>query len=858
MNMEIVKKDYVMNPHTKIILNKNLGTLIICAAIFVLCFVGTASAKPWYVGDGYDSCDKKYCKYGKGQSSFEHHAFVQHHELQNRPYEHIERSEDMDNLMKYRMKPFPERTNKMRSSEYYISQIQENGINITGNYSTLWHESLVANYTRAGIGPDIDGDGNYDVLARSRRYNPTTNVQTAKVMAMKGCDGSHLWEESVSASGEGNCNIYGSWTYDLDGDGLGDAIIRERKYDSATDTETAKVIAKKGIDGTLLWEESVSVSGKYGCDIWAFTTAGGEDMEGDGLADVIVAIEKYDSVTDTETAKVIIMKGCEGTHLWEESVSASGKGNCDISGNWAYDLDGDGLADVIIRKQKYDLVTDTETAKVIAKKGIDGTLLWEKSVSASGSDGCGIRTYSIYSDLDGDDLGDTIICERKYDSATDTETAKVIAKKGIDGTLLWEESVSASGEYECDISASTSGRYKDMEGDGLTDVIVEIEKYDSVTDTETAKVIAMKGLDGTHLWEESVSASGEGNCDISGNWAYNLDGDDLGDVIIRERKYDSATDTETAKVIAMKGLDGTHLWEESVSACGDDDCDIRGYSACSDLDGDGLYDVTLTKHEYKKATDTTTDKVVIMKGCEGKHLWEESVSARRRYCNIWVFNTNDLDGDGLDDVIVKKSNYDESTFKWAETTTAKRGIDGTTLLEAQSNESIWVARWQEYDLNGDGKNDLLFGTSTEMYAITYIYGTNIFDTEKPANPYPCINGIHKGTINLSDNITVSKLYTYPCAGTGGHTESIGLYENETLIANGTWNGYGGDWHNITITPSVILKRGHTYNYTIVTGSYPQILVAKSKNVTGGTITCTSFVDTNGKAYTDRIPAIKFF
>ena len=117
-------------------------------------------------------------------------------------------------------------------------------------------------------------------------------------------------------------------------------------------------------------------------------------------------------------------------------------------------------------------------------------------------------------------------------------------------------------------------------------------------------------------------------------------------------------------------------------------------------------------------------------------------------------------------------------------------------------------------------------------------------------------GTHKGEIKPSQNINVSKLYTYPCTGTGGHTESIKLYENDTLIASGTWNGYQDDWHNITITPSVTLLAGHTYDYTIVTGSYPQIIHAKSKDVIGGTITCTSFVGANGKTYTDWIPAIR--
>jgi parallel beta-helix repeat protein len=65
-----------------------------------------------------------------------------------------------------------------------------------------------------------------------------------------------------------------------------------------------------------------------------------------------------------------------------------------------------------------------------------------------------------------------------------------------------------------------------------------------------------------------------------------------------------------------------------------------------------------------------------------------------------------------------------------------------------------------------------------------------FDTGE--GTYPSRMGTHKGKIKPSDNINVSKLYTYPCVGTGGHTKSIKLYENSELIASGTWNGYKDD------------------------------------------------------------------
>lgn len=38
--------------------------------------------------------------------------------------------------------------------------------------------------------------------------------------------------------------------------------------------------------------------------------------------------------------------------------------------------------------------------------------------------------------------------------------------------------------------------------------------------------------------------------------------------------------------------------------------------------------------------------------------------------------------------------------------------------------------------------------------------------------YPSISGTHNGTITPNVTIEVSKLYTYPCSGTGGHSEHV--------------------------------------------------------------------------------------
>ncbi|MCK4733714.1 MAG: PQQ-binding-like beta-propeller repeat protein, partial [Methanophagales archaeon] len=135
----------------------------------------------------------------------------------------------------------------------------------------------------------------------------------------------------------------------------------------------------------------------------------------------------------------------------------------------------------------------------------------------------------------------------------------------------------------------------------------------------------------------------------------------------------------------------------------------------------------------------------------------------------------------------------------------------------------------------------------------------VFDTSAPENPYPSIFGLHHGNIIPPHDVYVTKIYTYPCAGTGGHAEEVAFYNSTTgrEIANGTWKGYAiADYHYIEFEEPFALYTGTTYNFVIRTGSYPKVHHQSVLEVSDGIITCTNFTDTNGKKYEDRIPAIR--
>jgi len=148
-------------------------------------------------------------------------------------------------------------------------------------------------------------------------------------------------------------------------------------------------------------------------------------------------------------------------------------------------------------------------------------------------------------------------------------------------------------------------------------------------------------------------------------------------------------------------------------------------------------------------------------------------------------------------------------------------------------------------------------TNSTTKMITIYSPTAIFDTGSSRNPYPSIMGVHKGTIKPNHTVIATKLYTYACEGTGGHTEYARIW-NATWEATATWEGYAGDWHNISFDKTVVLLAGETYFYEIRTGSYPQIHHTDALLTANGWINCTEFTDANGKVYYDWIPAIKLF
>ena len=208
--------------------------------------------------------------------------------------------------------------------------------------------------------------------------------------------------------------------------------------------------------------------------------------------------------------------------------------------------------------------------------------------------------------------------------------------------------------------------------------------------------------------------------------------------------------------------------------------------------------------------------------------------------------------------------YDTGTFNFTRVSPVESDISITKFenisVTASTKASVEIVPnvtnyTMSIDYDGDGEIDEVKNPDVNE-TLTTSSPENIFDTKAPANPYPSISGMHNGTITPSCNISVSKLYTYPCSGTGGHTEYAKIWNSSWDGAEAHWDGYVEDWHNISFNDTFTLYKNESYNYTIRTGSYPQIIHESPFNATGGVISCDKFIDANGKIYYDWIPAIR--
>ena len=242
------------------------------------------------------------------------------------PIEPMKPPESLDEFEKMMEERYGQRFPEQQMEERKV--VQGTYFDITGNFAILWEESEDMNLTWAWIIGDLDGDGSDDVLVQLYKYDYTTDTRTEKVIAKKGSDGTHLWEESIKTTYPDYGGIYAMPAGDLDGDGLNDMLVSVYKYDYTTGAYTYTVIAKRGFDGNHIWE---ATSDEY---IW--------------IAMPYYPYPYYYHYAEPKIAQPEPVPVPGGKPSMPGYESMEWRYYINESMEWGYDLNGDGIDDVVL------------------------------------------------------------------------------------------------------------------------------------------------------------------------------------------------------------------------------------------------------------------------------------------------------------------------------------------------------------------------------------------------------------------------------------------------------------------------------------------------------------------------------
>jgi hypothetical protein len=414
---------------------------------------------------------------------------------------------------------------------------------------------------------------------------------------------------------------------DVNGDGLDDVIIGARNSGfSGIGAGRGYVVFGKG-DTTSVMLSSLGLggfaldSGEVGPAVATGNSVDGAgDFDGDGLADVIIGA--HQARVDSEyTGQAFVVFGTADTaavslgSLGSAGVSAAGSPG-DLAG-WAVrgagDVDGDGLADVVIgglHGPVYVVFGDPNPGDLaLGSLGLRGFAIHPEAAADAlgrGVDGAG--------DVNGDGRDDLIVgaLDADYNGSNAGRSYVVFGKADsadVDLATLGSAGFVIDGAHATALCGWSVAGGGDINGDGLDDLVVGAPGYDpqnpslgqiyAVFGKADSGVVDLGALGGGGF--AIVGASGDEHLGMAVSGAGDISGDGLADIVVGASRADaSGVDSGSVYVvfgkpdagtIELDAIDATVGFQLDGEAAGDLAGDAVG--GAGDVDGDGISDVVI-------------------------------------------------------------------------------------------------------------------------------------------------------------------------------------------------------------------------------------------------------------------------
>jgi hypothetical protein len=641
---------------------------------------------------------------------------------------------------------------------------------------------------------------------------------------------------------------------DFNGDGYGDFIVGANVSGSSV-VDSAYVIYGNA-SGTVqnLSGNTIAASAGFrivtgvGNDSSGVSVASAGDINGDGLADAVMTVQRDNSnPSSTNNSAYVIYGKSNASSVYGSSLNVSGiasslgfqiKGNADLFGGAASnagDVNGDGLNDL--------LVTGDNNAFVIYGSASGGTidLVGNNIASSQGYKISATNALSLgasasgVGDFNGDGLADVIVSAtfRAYVVYGKSSASSVL----IDGanSIVSSNGFRIYGATSFGRAVSSAG---DVNGDGLADVMVSSRS---------------EGAGGTvYVLYGNTSATG-------------LDLDVSGGTIAAGRGF---------KITSAFTTDNLGSNYTSISSAGD-------------VNGDGLADMIISGEDSTTASDRST--YIVYGNASGANI---AIDASGNIASSLGFkikgsvgysvaNGGDINGDGLTDLLVSATEV-SSTYSYnvilggTQWMTSAVNLNGTAAAEAilgtTSDDTLTGGGGIDRFFAGKG-NDTIVLTASDMTnlasnatgqtAIANISGGTGFDTIRLSGGAALnLTSIsNAGAMGLEENSRIESIERIDLAtDTGANTLTLNANDVKDMagfntIYTGSASADGKTWTNVTGTA---LSATTKYHQLVVDGTAVDSLILSAANgfwvnvgtVNNGTSTYTAYqnVGTNSQIF----------
>jgi hypothetical protein len=245
-------------------------------------------------------------------------------------------------------------------------------------------------------GFDVDMDGVNDVLVGAPGFDIGTAFDNrGRAYLFSGATGTLIWSVTGAVPQE-NAGSAVAFVGDVNSDGRPDFAVGFQGAASLA----GRVEVRSGLDNSIIRSIPGSLSGER----LGTSVAYAGDLTGDGIPDLL-ASAPYHSVNSI-AGRVYVFAMPTGTLVrtldGTQAAEHAGWGLCSIA-----DITGDGVRDVIVGSPDYDSITLTDAGRARAFSGSDGAFLWSFTGPLIHMK-AGIDVDGT-SDLDGDGIADVVV-----------------------------------------------------------------------------------------------------------------------------------------------------------------------------------------------------------------------------------------------------------------------------------------------------------------------------------------------------------------------------------------------------------------------------------------------------------------